>query len=118
MRGYGKASIDLSNPSWLAALHVVQERQRQDAQYGAFNATLGPSEWLSVLAREFCEAGNEANEMYKGRVTDPAKLRAELVQLAAVAVAWVEAIDARPAEPENPCQAGTCNHACGCISST
>ena len=41
-----------------------------------------------ILAEEVAEALAE---------TDPAKLRAELVQVAAVAVQWVEAIDGRQA---------------------
>jgi hypothetical protein len=43
--------------------------------------------WLLILLEEVFEALVE---------TDPAKLRAELVQVAAVAVAWIEAIDRRP----------------------
>lgn len=42
--------------------------------------------WFKVLAEEFTEAMAE---------DDSAKLRAELVQVAAVAVAWVECIDRR-----------------------
>lgn len=42
--------------------------------------------WLLILLEEVFEALVE---------TDPAKLRAELVQVAAVAVAWTEAIDRR-----------------------
>lgn len=45
----------------------------------------GPS-WAAILAEEVGEALQE---------DDPAKLRAELLQVAAVAVAWVEAIDRR-----------------------
>jgi hypothetical protein len=68
-------------------------RDRQDAVYGPLNDTLGPDGWLGVLAREFCEAGNEANECFKGRRVHADKLRAELIDVAAVCVAWVEAID-------------------------
>lgn len=42
--------------------------------------------WRAILAEEVAEAFAE---------TDPEKLRAELVQVAAVAVKWVEAIDRR-----------------------
>lgn len=41
--------------------------------------------WLDVLQEEFYEVACEE---------DPAKLRAELIQLIAVGTAWVEAIDA------------------------
>jgi hypothetical protein len=50
------------------------ERQHKD----------GTLQWLTVLAEEFLEAAAE---------TDPVKLRAELVQVAAVAVAWIEDLD-------------------------
>lgn len=42
--------------------------------------------WAPVLLEEVFEACEE---------TDPQKLRAELIQVAAVAVAWVESIDRR-----------------------
>lgn len=47
----------------------------------------GEGTWADVLREEFCEAFAES---------DPALLRAELIQVAAVAVAWIEAIDTRP----------------------
>lgn len=78
---------------------VARERRRQDELYGS-QRHLPPDRWLAVIAREFCEAGNEANEHFKGRATSNEKLRTELVQIAAVAVAWVEALDAAPATPE------------------
>lgn len=46
----------------------------------------GGAPWRMVLAEEFYEALAES---------DPAALRAELVQIAAVCVAWVEDIDSR-----------------------
>lgn len=42
--------------------------------------------WRHILTEEVYEAFAE---------NDPAKLRAELIQVAAVAVAWIEAIDRR-----------------------
>jgi hypothetical protein len=50
--------------------------------------TPGGAGWRAVLAEEVAEAFAES---------DPAKLRAELVQSAAVIVAWVEDIDSREA---------------------
>jgi hypothetical protein len=44
----------------------------------------GTLEWLTVLTEEFLEAAAE---------TDPVKLRAELIQVAAVAAAWVQDLD-------------------------
>lgn len=48
----------------------------------------GGATWRQVLVEEFFEAVAEA---------DPAALRAELVQVAAVAAAWIEDIDSRTA---------------------
>lgn len=91
------------------------ERARQDEKYGeqnhtngtnakfkpmadsARNATLraraggGDPSWLTVLKETMWGAGAEA---------DPAKLRAELIKVGAVAVAWIECIDrARESSP-------------------
>ena len=49
-------------------------------------AASGYCTWMHVLREEVAEAFAEE---------DPALLRAELIQVAAVAVAWVEAIDRR-----------------------
>jgi hypothetical protein len=48
----------------------------------------GRGTWRHILNEEIGEANTES---------DPAKLREELVQVAAVAAAWVEAIDRRAA---------------------
>lgn len=50
------------------------------------NADAGTVTWRDILHEEVCEAFAE---------TDPEKLRTELIQVAAVAVKWVEAIDRR-----------------------
>lgn len=49
--------------------------------------------WRHILAEEVAEAFAEA---------DPARLRGELLQVAAVAVNWVEAIDRRFDHPDGP----------------
>lgn len=59
----------------------------------------GEGTWLHILQEEVAEAGAESDE---------AKLRAELIQVAAVAVAWVEAIDRRTAE----CETTECEPEC------
>lgn len=48
----------------------------------------GGAAWLPILLRGAFEAASE---------TDPGKLRAELVKVAATAVAWIEALDRRNA---------------------
>lgn len=89
---------------------VLAERNRQDAKWGEQNhpdgtgiggddvrrdvmtslcqaaAASGSVTWRHILDEEVAEAFAEP---------DPAKLRAELVQVAAVAVAWIEAIERR-----------------------
>ena len=91
---------------------VAAERSRQHAQWGEQNlpdgtglpgqpeiadrarrlcdraAAVGVLTWSLIMQEEMFEALAE---------TDPAKLRAELIQVAAVAVQWVEAIDRRSA---------------------
>jgi len=61
------------------------ERAREWCQ-SAFGSGYGT--WSDILAEEVAEANAER---------DPARLRAELIQVAAVAVAWAEAIDRRQA---------------------
>lgn len=99
-------------PTSRVLAEVADERARQDAKWGEQNhpdgtgsparvldaeaARLeckrqfaeGTGTWLDVLEEEVSEAYAEA---------DPDKLRSELIQVAAVAVAWAEAIDRRTA---------------------
>lgn len=93
----------------LVLAEVEDERAKQDAKWGEQNHPDGTSAefieraliakkrndilaqedglaWRDILYEEVCEAFAEE---------DPERLRAELVQVAAVAVAWVEAIDRR-----------------------
>jgi hypothetical protein len=65
-------------PSLNAAEHA-----KQACDY-AFRHGIGT--WRHILEEEVAEAFAES---------DPAKLRAELIQVAAVAAAWVESIDRR-----------------------
>lgn len=98
-------------PGAAVAREVIQERVRQEAKWGEQNHPDGTTgvygltrdfyrdlcdqkhrdgkgTWLDILFEEFYEAAAEV---------DPAKLREELIQVAAVAVAWIEAIDRRTA---------------------
>ncbi|MGH3442019.1 MAG: hypothetical protein ACRDUY_08240 [Nitriliruptorales bacterium] len=95
------------------AKDVIRERRRQDALWGEQNhpdgtgvragrtplatwareetdraAARGDLTWRHILFEEAAEAFDEGN---------PQALREELIQVAAVAHAWVEAIDRRPA---------------------
>ena len=96
-----------------ALAEVIAERVRQDAKFGdqsglpdgtgtpediavadykkKLNNMLaegGVISWCDILHEEMLEVAAEK---------DPAKLREELVQVAAVAVAWIEALDLRDA---------------------
>lgn len=69
----------------------TQARLDQEACDKAFAA--GEGTWRKILAEETSEAFAEK---------DPIRLRKELVQVAAVAVSWVEAIDRRLARDSAP----------------
>lgn len=71
---------------------AVQARRWCEAAFGS-----GYGTWADVLAEEVAEANAER---------DPAKLRAELIQVAAVCAAWIYAIDQRPAAEEQPTPTG------------
>ena len=96
-------------PDTKVLVEVFEERERQDAKWGEQNHPdgtgdgyaamagayhticdwkhkIGAGAYLDILLEEVFEAAAES---------DPAKLRTELVQVAAVAVAWVECIDRR-----------------------
>jgi hypothetical protein len=64
-------------PSMIAA--AINARLVTDA-----HARRGKVTWADILREEFAEALAEE---------DPQRLRAELVQVAAVAVAWIESLD-------------------------
>ena len=116
--GGGVSGRMVGDPVLEAVLfEVAQERARQDAKWGEQNhpdgtarpwpaifrlsfadcaqiarlqvdheAKIGTSNYTSILLEEVFEALAE---------TDPAKLREELIQIAAVCVQWVQAIDRR-----------------------
>jgi hypothetical protein len=92
---------------------VVDERKRQDDKWGEqnhYNGTGGESakHWANVLRRD-CERAFQDGRGTWAHIldeevaealaeSDPAKLRAELIQVAAVAVAWVEKLDREAAQ--------------------
>jgi NTP pyrophosphatase (non-canonical NTP hydrolase) len=71
---------------------VAEERISQDAKWGEQNHL--DFVWCAILGEE---VGEVANAILEGTFSDAplAHVRDELVQVAAVAVAWVEAIDRR-----------------------
>jgi NTP pyrophosphatase (non-canonical NTP hydrolase) len=73
-------------------LAVVEERASQDSRFGQQDHE--DLIWGSLLAEELGEVHKAVNDyMFKG--APHRDVRMELVQVAAVAVAWVEAIDRR-----------------------
>ena len=86
----------------VAIQSVLAERARQDAKWGEQNHE--PVYWLGILGEEYgelCEAINETvfdNGPEARAKGGYANMRAEAVQLAAVAVAFVEMLDRRYGE--------------------
>lgn len=77
------------------ALEVLRdvhlERHQQDEKWGEQNHE--DSYWLGILMEEVGESATDVIENTLDSHT--ARLREELVQVAAVAVAWIECIDRR-----------------------
>lgn len=78
---------------------ICEERARQDAKWGPQDHN--NAVWCAVLTEEVGEACQEvlkergwlqANERFAAQ-PHAERLRVELVQIAAVAVAWLEALD-------------------------
>jgi len=82
-----------------AILDLTRERERQQQKWGVQTHSI--MEWLTILGEEFGEACKAGNECYF-RDASLGKLRKELVQTMAVALAIVEAIDHARPEVEKP----------------
>jgi NTP pyrophosphatase (non-canonical NTP hydrolase) len=80
-----------------ALMDVLAERARQTARWGV--QELSWPEWMSILTEEVGEAAQAANAAHWQR-SDLTQLRDELVQVAAVAVQIVEAIDGAAVQEE------------------
>ncbi len=84
---------------------IARERKAQDTKWGVQNHVNGTghrfSVWLMNWAKRRCDRGNPdtwekilTEEIFESYAeADPAKLREELIQSAAVIVNWVGAID-------------------------
>lgn len=88
---------------------IIEERSRQDLKWGEQN-WIDPA-WTSILSEEVGEAAREANDGTwpphdKTREESTRRLRKELIQVAAVAVAWIEAIDRRDETHKAKCPCG------------
>jgi NTP pyrophosphatase (non-canonical NTP hydrolase) len=86
----------------IAALTLVdEERNRQDAKWGDQSGN-HPFEWMSILGEEYGELCEAVNETFFQNGDKPErggldKIRKEAVQVAAVAVAIIEAIEKQEA---------------------
>jgi hypothetical protein len=85
-RAQAKFGSQTSVPDGTTDAFAPECRNARAACQDAFAHGFGT--WQMILEEEFWEACTES---------DPAKLRAELLQVAAVALRWVDAIDSRPA---------------------
>lgn len=82
---FGEQNCADALPQQLAAIYSADVARRLCQAHFAD----GRGTWLDILCEEVAEAADEAFDGHTKR------LRAELVQVAAVAVAWIEAIDRR-----------------------
>jgi NTP pyrophosphatase (non-canonical NTP hydrolase) len=75
-----------------ALREITNERRRQDAKWGEQNHD--DYRWLAILIEEVGELAQCAlHDEFGGHAAG--KLRGELVQVAAVAVSWLECLDRR-----------------------
>lgn len=82
--------VEAPSATELVLREVGEERQAQDGKWGKQNHE--NFLWMTVLSEEVGEAAKAAmHDMFGG--PDAGNLRAELVQVAAVAVAWIECLD-------------------------
>lgn len=95
--------LHIPDERYSVLIEVAEERTRQEAKHG-LNTAAHPESMtdglrLAILAEEVGEAAKAMIEWdVPDGMTPPEgeeALRSELVQVAAVAVAWIEAIDAR-----------------------
>lgn len=85
---------------------IARERFQQDQKWGEQNHPLVG--WVAILMEEVGEAATASlSSMYGISVADRDKCRAELVQVAAVAVAAIECIDR---QSRRRCDAPSCPH--------
>lgn len=109
-RGATVADLIAGRPERLAAVLelIAGERLLQDQKWGEQNHIdgTGGNQVTADLARMVCQQAAKFGQLTWRQVldeevqeafaeSDPARLRAELVQVAAVAVAWIESIDRR-----------------------
>lgn len=89
----------MSTTEVLTSIAIERERQNRLVCEGKFNWTCAtsralPAEKLAVLAEEFGEVARHICEQVIDNARyNPRELKKELIQVAAVCVAWCEALD-------------------------
>lgn len=75
---------------------ISKERERQDELYGEIRKFSAPS-WYTILGEEYGEVG-------RGIMRNELNLKEELIQTAAVIVAWLETIDRKDLKTLDLCE--------------
>lgn len=87
---YGPEGKEIKTLDLTTVLAMVKkERKRQDEMWG-YPQVHHPMEWLSILAEEFGELAQALNNALFGGDGDLTHAREEAIEVAAVAVAFVE----------------------------
>lgn len=81
---------------------ILDERKRQDAKWGVQDHD--EFMWLAILTEEVGEVAQSS--LFAMEETRESNLKQELTQVAAVAVAWLEAIERRAAARADDADAG------------
>lgn len=82
---------DSINASLKAISMVLLERGRQNDKWGTQDHSNGL--WLTILSEEIGEVSTEMLSMINGKALDHENLKKEVVQICAVALAWVESLN-------------------------
>ena len=98
IKDYNKDSIYLSIPNLIQSLvfqRIGEERSKQDKQWGIPHNQ--QRLWFTILSEEVGEVAKELNEFWdRDYLDDPcfiSKIKNELIQVAAVCVAWLEDLE-------------------------
>ena len=96
MVDHEKEPMRVYMPNWTLLQDVIDERQSQETKWPGHTAAdpIGNIAKLSMLGEEYGEVCRELCEAeQESREPDVAKLRGELIQVAAIAIAWLESLE-------------------------
>lgn len=94
-----QGDLELKQLDWIKRVRalseaVTNERLHQWGKYG-YQRHQG-TEWLAILGKQFGDVSGKSCKLFMDKRGDPilrSELRAELIQVAAVAIAFAQAID-------------------------